>query len=98
MISEFAYLQIEPDNAAAFEEAVSKARPHFQNAKGCFGMRLCRVLETAGHYVLQVDWESVEAHMVDFRESEDFEQWRQLVGGFFIAPPRVEHVQTTDLF
>jgi hypothetical protein len=34
----------------------------------------------------------VENHMVDFRESEDFQEWRRLAGPHFAAPPRVEHV------
>ena len=31
--------------------------------------------------------------MVDFRESEAFQEWRGIVGGFFVKPPAVEHMQ-----
>ena len=45
-----------------------------------------------GGYLLFVRWESVEAHMVDFRESPEFQVWRKAVGDYFAAPPTVEHV------
>jgi hypothetical protein len=33
----------------------------------------------------------VEDHMVGFRESELFTQWRGLIGPFFANPPEVTH-------
>jgi quinol monooxygenase YgiN len=98
MITEFAYLQIDPEARQPFEAAVETAKPIFESAKGCLGMRLSSVIEHPGKYVLQVDWSSVEAHEVDFRSSEGFQKWRGLVGAFFIKPPTVEHIETTKLF
>ena len=46
---------------------------------------------TPGRYVLLVDWDSVEAHTVGFRESAAFAEWRALIGPFFAKPPCVEH-------
>jgi hypothetical protein len=40
-----------------------------------------------------VTWETVDDHTVHFRESQDFQEWRRLVGGFFAGPPQVGHVQ-----
>jgi len=42
--------------------------------------------------VLLIEWESVEAHNVGFRESDRFPQWRALIGPFFDGDPHVEHV------
>jgi hypothetical protein len=39
-----------------------------------------------------VQWDSVEAHMVDFRSAPDFQEWRRVAGPFFAATPTVEHV------
>lgn len=93
MVTEIAYLVIDPQQAAAFEAAVEQAAPAFRSAEGCRSMRLERVIETAGHYRLVVGWDSVEAHMVTFRESDAFQLWRSLAGPFFAEPPRVEHWQ-----
>ncbi|CFN74811.1 monooxygenase [Bordetella pertussis] len=40
-----------------------------------------------------VDWETVDNHMVDFRQSADFQEWRKLVGECFAEPPQVHHEQ-----
>lgn len=91
MITEIAYIRIDPSRAQDFEAAVAAASPHFQAGEGCHGMRLERVEEDPACYRLSVDWESVEHHMVTFRESEGFQKWRSLAGPFFVEPPKVEH-------
>ncbi|MEL1251047.1 antibiotic biosynthesis monooxygenase family protein [Aurantiacibacter gilvus] len=91
MVIEIAYITIDPAKAEEFEAAVRQAAPHFAAAEGCHGMRLERVHEDPAQYRLSVDWETVDHHMVTFRESEGFQQWRALAGPFFVEPPRVEH-------
>lgn len=98
MIIEHAFLQIDPNNATEFEAAVKQAQPCFEELEYCHSMKLARVMETPGKYVLQVQWTSLEAHIVDFRESENFQIWRGLVGKFFTEPPHVEHVEMTVYF
>lgn len=93
MITEIAILTIDPSRAAAFEAAVASAAPHFRSAQGCHGMALERVIEDPARYSLVVQWDSVEHHMVTFRESEGFRAWRALAGPFFVAPPVVSHTQ-----
>ena len=94
MIHEIASLTIDPARATDFEAAVAAARPCFEAAKGFVSFGLQRVIEEPGSYRLVIGWETVEAHMVDFRESEGFQTWRGLAGPFFTAPPSVVHVET----
>jgi heme-degrading monooxygenase HmoA len=94
MIHEIATIIIDPAQAADFESAVAQARPHFEAASGFVSFTLQKSIENAGRYLLIVGWESVDAHMVDFRNSEGFQVWRSLVGGFFTSPPSVEHTTT----
>lgn len=91
MIHEIATLTIDPDRAEEFEAAVAAARPYFEAAKGCLSFGMQRSIESPERYQLVVGWESVEAHMVDFRETEGFQAWRSLASPFFVAPPKVEH-------
>jgi len=91
MVTEIAYITIDPARAVAFEAAVAKAAPYFKAAQGCHGARLERVEEDEALYRLSVDWESVDHHMVTFRQSDGFQQWRALAGPFFVEPPKVEH-------
>jgi len=92
MITEIAQIDIKPGMEQAFEAGVTKAVPIFKRAKGCTGVRLTRSHEKPQRYRLSVQWETLENHTVDFRQSADFQEWRKLVGDCFAAPPDVEHV------
>jgi heme-degrading monooxygenase HmoA len=94
MIMEIAQIDIKPGSEAAFEAAVGKAREVFKRAKGFHGFELHRSVEKPQRYRLMVRWETLENHTVDFRGSENFTEWRGLVGGFFASPPEVEHTET----
>lgn len=50
-------------------------------------------LESPARFLLLIEWERLENHTVDFRESAAFARWREIVGPFFAQPPRVEHFQ-----
>jgi heme-degrading monooxygenase HmoA len=91
VITEIAILTIDPLKAGEFEAAVERATPAFRTASGCHGMALERVIEDPSRYHLMVQWDSVDHHMVQFRESDGFRVWRGNVGEFFVAPPVVLH-------
>ena len=98
MVTEIAEITIDPATAAAFEAAVAKAAPAFRAAAGCHAMALERIIEAPGQYRLRVEWESVDHHMVTFRESEGFQTWRALAGPYFTAPPVVHHSEPVDRY
>jgi quinol monooxygenase YgiN len=98
MVNEIALITIDPANAAAFEAAVAKAAPLFKSAQGCHGMALERGVEDPTLYRLLVQWESVDHHMVVFRNSEAFGQWRALVGSYFVGPVAMSHSETVDRY
>lgn len=94
MVYEVALIHVKPGEEAAFEAAARQAIPLFQRAKGCSGMAITRSVEHPSQYRLTVQWATLENHTVDFRESEDFQAWRGLVGPFFASPPEVQHLET----
>ncbi|MBV7486714.1 antibiotic biosynthesis monooxygenase [Bordetella sp. BOR01] len=91
MIQEIASILVTAGHEAEFETGVAQAKPLFMRARGCHGVALHRSIENPQQYTLVVDWETVENHMVDFRESADFQEWRKLVGPHFAQPPQVHH-------
>ena len=95
MVLEIAQIDIKPGLEAEFEAGVKKAAPIFKRARGCKGMELQRSVEKPQRYRLFVKWDTVENHTVDFRGSEDFQEWRKLVGHCFAAAPEVEHTRQT---
>lgn len=93
MVFELAHIEVLPGKNAEFEAGVKEALPLFLRAKGCGGVELQRVVEYDARYVLIVRWETVDDHMIHFRQSEDFQAWRRLVGSFFANPPEVVHTE-----
>ena len=93
MIREIARLQIDPARAEDFLAAAAAAAPLFRGAQGCRSMRIERVIENPAVFLLWVEWETLDNHLVDFRNSPAFQQWRALAGPFFTAPPVVEHTE-----
>ena len=92
MILEIADIRIHPGQNSAFEAAITKGvNEVIAAAPGCQGFKINRGIENPERYVLQIFWDTLEAHTVGFRQSEAFVQWRAIVGPFFASPPMVEH-------
>jgi heme-degrading monooxygenase HmoA len=93
MILEVAMLTAHVGQERAFEGAMAKAAPVIAGSPGYLGHELRRCVEAPGRYLLLVQWETLEAHTVVFRQSAAFTKWREIIGGFFAAPPVVEHYE-----
>jgi len=92
MILELADIRIHPGQNAAFDEAIQRGlREVISKAKGFQGFKVNKGIESTDRYILQIFWDTLENHTVDFRQSEAFTQWRAIVGPFFASPPVVEH-------
>lgn len=89
--TEVALIEIKPGEQAAFEAVFHQAEQVISQAEGYVSHTLQRCLETDNRYLLLVQWTSLEAHTVGFRQSELFTQWRSIIGPFFEKPPFVEH-------
>jgi heme-degrading monooxygenase HmoA len=91
MILEIAQIDVKSGMEQQFEAKVAEAKPLFRRAKGCRSMELHRSAELPNRYRLFVEWEALENHTVDFRQSADFQERRRLVGPCFESAPYVEH-------
>src|SRR5712672_2148754 len=98
MITEIAQIDVKPGSEKDFEAAIAKAEPIFKRCKGWKSFELHRSIEKPSRYRLHIKWETLENHTVDFRGSENFAEWRALVGPHFAAPPEVEHTDTVASF
>ena len=92
MILELADIRIQPGQQTAFDEALQRAiSTVISRAKGFRGCTIHKGIDSAERYLVQISWETLENHTVDFRESPAFAEWRAIVGPFFAGPPTVEH-------
>jgi heme-degrading monooxygenase HmoA len=92
MILEFADIRIQPGKQAEFDAAIQRGVEQvISKARGFRGYRITKGVESTERYVLMIQWETLENHTVDFRQSPAFHEWRAIVGSYFAAPPTVEH-------
>ena len=92
MILELADIRIHPGQQAAFDEAIQRGiREVISKAKGFQGFKVNKGIESPERYILQIFWDTLENHTVDFRQSPAFADWRAIVGPFFAGAPTVEH-------
>ncbi len=95
MILEHAILEVKPGQHAAFEAAMQQAVPLIAASEGFYDIKVLPCLETAGRYLLLVQWSSVEAHETGFRGSSRYQQWKALLHDFYSPFPVVQHYGTS---
>ena len=92
MILEVADIRIRPGEQAAFDEAIQRGiTTVIGKAQGFRGWKVNKGIESPERYLLMIFWDTLDAHMVGFRQGPLFAQWRAIVGPFFAQPPQVEH-------
>ena len=95
-VLEVALIDIQPGQEDDFAAAYLTARHLVESTPGCRTVRMTRGVESPSRFVLLVEWDSVEAHLENFRASERFGQWRAIIGPYFATPPVVEHFLDVD--
>lgn len=93
MIIEVADITLKPGTSDDFDAAVVQAVDVFRKADGCLGLHSQRCIEDPLRYQVVIRWETLQDHIVGFRESALFQQWRALVGPYFAGPPAVLHYE-----
>ena len=91
MIIEHALLNVRPGEEEDFIAALEGALPLISATPGFIGLKVARGIESPSDFVLLVEWESVEAHSVGFRQSDRYEAWRAALHHFYEPMPVVEH-------
>ncbi|MDA0243369.1 MAG: antibiotic biosynthesis monooxygenase [Chloroflexi bacterium] len=94
MILEVATLNVREGQTADFEAAFAIAQQYIAQIEGYRGHQLQRCLENSHQYLLLVQWESLEAHTIGFRQSPQYQEWRRLLHHFYDPFPTVEHYET----
>ncbi len=91
MIIEHALLPVRPERAADFEAAFAAARPIIASMPGFRSLSLSRGVESPGSYLLRVEWDHIDDHVVGFRGSPEYQRWKDLLHHFYDPFPAVEH-------
>jgi len=91
MVLEVALVNVVPGQEDEFAAAYRTARTVLVDTEGCRSVRMTRGVESPSRFVLLVEWDSVEAHLDNFRATERFTTWRGHIGPYLDGAPVVEH-------
>ncbi|BFU45929.1 antibiotic biosynthesis monooxygenase family protein [Krasilnikovia sp. MM14-A1004] len=91
MVLEVALIDVRPGHEDAFVADYRQGHPVLAGTPGCRSVRMTRGIESPSRFVLLVEWDSIAAHEENFRGTDRFTQWRDLIGKHFANPPVVEH-------
>jgi heme-degrading monooxygenase HmoA len=88
---EVAILNVRAEACDEFETAFREASAIISSMSGYLSHELRRCVEVSSRYILLVHWRSVEDHTIGFRQSPDYQRWRNLLHHFYDPFPIVEH-------
>ena len=91
MIREVAILNVRRGAEADFESAFRNATQYISATPGFGKLALERCIEDQSKYLLTVEWETLENHTVDFRQSDRYNDWKAALHHFYDPFPTVEH-------
>jgi heme-degrading monooxygenase HmoA len=90
-VIEHVLLPVRAGQAAAFEQAMTRARPLIAASPGFMGLALHAPVDDDCPYLLLVTWADVESHRDGFRQSERYQRWREQLHHFYDELPAVRY-------
>ncbi|WP_210608355.1 antibiotic biosynthesis monooxygenase family protein [Priestia flexa] len=96
MVKEVAFFHIKKDLLAEFEDAFHQAARVIASVPGYIDHSIHRCVETDTKYMIIVEWETIESHMVNFVQSSLFEEWDKQMGRFFEPNITMDHYITVQ--
>lgn len=91
MVLEIALIDVIPGQEEAFAGAYRQAHHLLTASAGCVSARMTRGVERPSRFVGIVQWESVDHHLRNFRETDRYQQYSDLLKRYLAGPPVVEH-------
>jgi heme-degrading monooxygenase HmoA len=93
MIFEIAFLKAKPGATEQLREGLRAARAVIARATGYRGSVFCQGIEEPDTFILQVEWDTLEAHMHGFRQGPLLAEWRSHFYHLLDGTPQVTHYE-----
>jgi len=91
MAVEYIRYTVPPTRAAEFEEAYRQAGAVLSADPHCVRYEVARGVEEPEHFVVRIEWDSVEGHEQGFRSSTRFGEFFAAVRPFFSEIEEMKH-------
>jgi quinol monooxygenase YgiN len=97
VVIEYVRYAIPSERAEEFETAYARAAAALQASEHCYGWELSRCVEDPTHYILRIEWDSVDGHVQGFRSSTGFRQFMSDVGPYYSDTEEMRHYARTGV-
>lgn len=91
MVVEYIRYMVPAAQAEAFEQAYGRAGQVLEADEHCLRYEVARGVEEPEHYVVRIEWDSIEGHERGFRSSPHFAQFLSAVRPFFSEIEEMKH-------
>ena len=91
MVLEVAILDVKSGQNGEFEAAFQQAAPLIASIPGYVSHVLQHCIENPQRFILLVQWQTLAAHTIGFRQSAQYQEWKRLLHHFYDPFPTVEH-------
>ena len=93
MILEIAMLEVKQGLEEQFEVDFKIGSKYISSIEGYLKHSLQKCIEQKNKYVLLVEWRTLKNHTIDFRESQEYLEWKKLLHHYYDPFPTVEHFE-----
>jgi heme-degrading monooxygenase HmoA len=93
MVVEIALLIAKAGAADELRDGLQAARPVIARAVGYRGSVFYQGVESPESFILRIEWDTLEAHMRDFRQSALLTEWRSHFHHLLEGTPTVTHYE-----
>jgi quinol monooxygenase YgiN len=76
---EYIRYAIPADRADAFERDYATATAPLTASPNCLSYELSRCVEEPEHYILRIEWDSLDGHLKGFRQGPEFRTFFQMI-------------------
>ena len=97
MIVEYIRYTVPSDDAEAFVEAYRQASAALETSEHCLAYELSRGVEQPEHFVMRIEWDSLDGHEQGFRKRAEFAAFFAHVRPFFDQIDEMKHYAPTPL-
>jgi quinol monooxygenase YgiN len=93
MVIEYIRYTVPAERAAEFEQAYGAASAVLKDDPHCLGYEISQGVEEPEHFVVRIEWDSVQGHEQGFRGSARFGEFFAAVRPFFAEIQEMKHYQ-----
>jgi quinol monooxygenase YgiN len=96
MIVEIIRYDITSETSEQFIQAYQAAGTYLNRSPHCLSYEIIKGIEEPSHFIVRIEWDSMEGHMQGFRTGPDFQPFFILVKPFFNAILEMKHYSIID--